>query len=73
MLENHAHLLTEAVDVQFYFPAGSINIFFLCDIGRLPVLFTLDSLDKDMYIKILKEPKNAILKQYKKLLALDVS
>jgi ATP-dependent Clp protease ATP-binding subunit ClpX len=30
-------------------------------LGRLPVLFTLDALDKDMYIKILKEPKNAIL------------
>ena len=40
-------------------------------LGRLPVLFTLDALDKNMYIKILKEPKNAILKQYKKLLALD--
>lgn len=40
-------------------------------LGRLPVLFTLDALGKDMYIKILKEPKNAILKQYKKLLALD--
>ena len=40
-------------------------------LGRLPVLFTLDALDKEMYIKILKEPKNAILKQYKKLLALD--
>ncbi|MGN0389374.1 MAG: ATP-dependent Clp protease ATP-binding subunit ClpX, partial [Wujia sp.] len=40
-------------------------------LGRLPVLFSLDALDKDMYIKILKEPKNAILKQYKKLLALD--
>jgi ATP-dependent Clp protease ATP-binding subunit ClpX len=40
-------------------------------IGRLPVLFTLDALDKDMYIRILKEPKNAILKQYQKLLALD--
>lgn len=40
-------------------------------IGRLPVLFTLDALDKDMYIKILREPKNAILKQYQKLLALD--
>ncbi|MGN0436729.1 MAG: ATP-dependent Clp protease ATP-binding subunit ClpX [Wujia sp.] len=40
-------------------------------IGRLPVLFTLDALDKEMYIKILKEPKNAILKQYQKLLALD--
>ena len=38
-------------------------------LGRLPVLFTLDALDKDMYIKILKEPKNAILKQYKTLLA----
>ena len=31
----------------------------------------LNALDKNMYIKILKEPKNAILKQYKKLLALD--
>ncbi len=40
-------------------------------LGRLPVLFTLDALDEDMYIKILKEPRNAILKQYKKLLALD--
>lgn len=40
-------------------------------IGRLPVIYTLDALDKDMYIKILKEPKNAILKQYKKLLQLD--
>ena len=40
-------------------------------LGRLPVMFTLDALDKDMYIKILKEPKNVILKQYKKLLALD--
>lgn len=40
-------------------------------LGRLPVLFTLDALDKNMYIKILQEPKNAILKQYKKLLALD--
>ena len=40
-------------------------------LGRLPVIFTLDALDKDMYVKILKEPKNAILKQYQKLLALD--
>ncbi|MBR0515279.1 MAG: ATP-dependent Clp protease ATP-binding subunit ClpX, partial [Eubacterium sp.] len=40
-------------------------------LGRLPIVFTLNALDKDMYIKILKEPKNAILKQYKKLLLLD--
>lgn len=40
-------------------------------IGRLPVIFTLDALTKEMLVAILKEPKNAILKQYKKLLALD--
>ena len=40
-------------------------------IGRLPVIFALDSLDKDMYIRILKEPKNSIIKQYKKLLRMD--
>ena len=40
-------------------------------IGRLPIIFTLNGLTEDMLVKILKEPKNAILKQYKKLLALD--
>lgn len=40
-------------------------------IGRLPVIFTLRGLDEDMMVKILKEPKNAIIKQYQKLLALD--
>lgn len=40
-------------------------------IGRLPIIFTLQGLDEHMLVKILKEPKNAILKQYQKLLALD--
>jgi len=40
-------------------------------LGRLPVIYTLESLTKDMLVRILKEPKNAILKQYQKLLALD--
>lgn len=40
-------------------------------IGRLPIVFTLQGLDEDMLVKILREPKNAILKQYQKLLALD--
>ena len=40
-------------------------------IGRLPVIYTLEGLSKDMMVKILKEPKNAILKQYQKLLELD--
>ncbi|MFW5632207.1 MAG: ATP-dependent Clp protease ATP-binding subunit ClpX [Acetivibrio ethanolgignens] len=40
-------------------------------LGRLPVIFTLGSLSKEMLMEILAEPKNAILKQYTKLLALD--
>ncbi|MCQ2521201.1 MAG: ATP-dependent Clp protease ATP-binding subunit ClpX [Lachnospiraceae bacterium] len=40
-------------------------------IGRLPMVITLESLTKDMYVQILSEPKNAILKQYQKLLELD--
>ena len=40
-------------------------------LGRLPVLYSLESLDEEMLVKILKEPKNAILKQYHKLLDLD--
>lgn len=40
-------------------------------LGRLPILFSLEALTEDMLVSILKEPKNAILKQYQKLLALD--
>ena len=40
-------------------------------LGRLPVTVTLQGLTKDFLVRILKEPKNAILKQYKKLLAMD--
>ena len=40
-------------------------------IGRLPVIFTLEGLSRDMMVQILKEPRNAILKQYQKLLELD--
>ena len=40
-------------------------------VGRLPVITSLESLDKDALIRILVEPKNALTKQYQKLLALD--
>ncbi len=40
-------------------------------LGRLPVAVTLDSLTEEMLVRILKEPRNAILKQYQKLLELD--
>lgn len=40
-------------------------------IGRLPITCTLQDLDEEMLVRILKEPKNAIIRQYQKLLALD--
>ncbi len=40
-------------------------------IGRVPVVVTLDELDKAALMRILREPKNAILKQYKKLFSYD--
>ena len=40
-------------------------------IGRLPVLATLEELDKDALVKILTQPKNALVKQYQKLFAME--
>lgn len=40
-------------------------------LGRLPIIFSLKGLDENMMVEILRTPKNAILKQYQKLLALD--
>lgn len=40
-------------------------------VGRVPVVVALDSLDEESLVRILKEPKNAILKQYKALFSLD--
>lgn len=40
-------------------------------IGRLPIITTLDKLDTDAFVRILTEPKNALIKQYKRLFELD--
>lgn len=64
--DNDPHIL-EKVTVDDIRSFGMIPEF----IGRLPVIFTLQGLTEDMLVQILKEPKNAILKQYQKLLALD--
>ena len=40
-------------------------------IGRLPVITYLDALDRDALLRILTEPKNAVLKQYAKLFEMD--
>ncbi len=65
-LDNDKDLLSK-VTVEDLRKFGMIPEF----LGRLPIIFTLKGLDKDMLVKILKEPRNAILKQYQKLLALD--
>lgn len=59
--------LLEKVTVEDVRNFGMIPEF----IGRLPIIFSLQELTEDMLVQILKEPKNAILKQYQKLLALD--
>ncbi len=64
--EDDPNLLTN-VTVEDLKKFGMIPEF----LGRLPIICTLQALTKEMLIKILKEPKNAILKQYQKLLALD--
>ena len=40
-------------------------------IGRLPVITVLDALDEDALVRVLKEPKNSLLKQYKALMGMD--
>jgi len=40
-------------------------------VGRLPVITSLKALDRDQLVRILTEPKNALVKQYKKLLEYD--
>lgn len=40
-------------------------------VGRLPVIVSLDNLDNDALVRILSEPKNSLVKQYKKLFELD--
>jgi ATP-dependent Clp protease ATP-binding subunit ClpX len=64
--EDDPNLLTN-VTVEDLKKFGMIPEF----LGRLPIICALQALTKDMLVQILKEPKNAILKQYQKLLALD--
>lgn len=64
---NHDKTILEKVTLEDLRNFGMIPEF----IGRLPIIFTLQGLDESMLVKILKEPRNAILKQYQKLLALD--
>ncbi len=64
--DNEKNILekVEAEDIRKF---GMIPEF----IGRMPVIFSLEELDTEMLVKVLKEPRNAITKQYRKLLRFD--
>lgn len=64
--DNDANLLSK-VTLEDLKNFGMIPEF----LGRLPIIFTLQGLTKEMLVEVMREPKNAILKQYQKLLALD--
>jgi len=64
--ENTGVMLKKALP-QDFMKYGLIPEF----VGRLPVIVSLNSLDKEALIRILKEPKNSLVKQYKKLFELD--
>ena len=61
------------VDVlEYILPEDLLKFGFIPEIiGRLPAVAVLNPLDEKSLIRILKEPKNALIKQYKKLLAMD--
>lgn len=60
-------------DILRYVTNGDLRSFGMIPefLGRLPVVVTFQSLTRDMMVEVLKKPKNAILKQYIKLLAMD--
>ncbi|MCI8494204.1 MAG: ATP-dependent Clp protease ATP-binding subunit ClpX [Lachnospiraceae bacterium] len=59
--------LLQRVEVEDIRKYGMIPEF----LGRLPVIFALDALTEEMLVRILTEPKSAIVKQYQKLLSMD--
>lgn len=70
--ERHARDLTQA-DLMRLVTSDDLLHFGLIPefVGRVPVVVGVDPLDEEMLVKILTEPKNAIIKQYQKLFALD--
>ncbi|MDN6639232.1 MAG: ATP-dependent Clp protease ATP-binding subunit ClpX [Tetragenococcus sp.] len=69
---NNQQISDEESVMQYIIPEDLLNFGLIPEfIGRLPVTAALEKLTQDDLIRILTEPKNALVKQYKKLLALD--
>lgn len=64
--KNHSEIL-KSLEIEDLVKFGLIPEF----VGRLPIMATLDDLDKESLVAILTTPKNAIIKQYNKLFELD--
>ena len=53
-------------------PEDLLNYGLICEfVGRLPIVTTLEDLDESLFIKILQEPKNALVKQYQTLFNME--
>ena len=74
-LRRHRHTKSEKRDSEIFRevePEDLIKFGLIPEfIGRLPVIATLDELTEDALVRILTEPKNALVKQYQKLFAMD--
>ena len=66
-IKRHDYKVLKQVTSDDLYKYGLIPEF----VGRLPIIITLDELNKNDLIKILTEPKNALIKQYKKLFEMD--
>ena len=64
---DHDHDILSKVTIEDLKKFGMIPEF----LGRMPIIYTLQELNEEMLVRVLKEPRNAILKQYEQLLAMD--
>jgi ATP-dependent Clp protease ATP-binding subunit ClpX len=70
--ESHSHMATDRSLLSQVTPDDLLQYGFIPEfIGRMPVSVALDPLDKAAMMRILTEPRNALVKQYQKMLALD--
>ena len=72
-LLSYARMLLEQAEIMKHVQQEDLLRYGLIPefIGRLPVLVTLEELSKDALVRIITEPKNALVKQYKKLFDMD--
>ena len=72
LTQNNGHKEADGRIVQHVSPQDLLDYGFIPElVGRLPLIVTLDPLDRDSLVRVLTEPRNAIIKQYQHLFSLD--